>query len=190
MLGVAGWSVYAGHGAVEEATFSQQAEPLVAVSPVARSPVAAPASEDESWKLAAEHLEQRLRRLEQSQNMPQNVARGSASSVALVIGEYVWTDRSGRHLLRYAGTDDSGAPLRDQRGQEIVSFDGEGPVVIREFSGTAFLLASGEVLTTSLILSPWAEDPVLDQSDDPERTPSMRMLHAYFPGSTSAVDLK
>ena len=186
MLGLAGWSVYAGHKAVEESTVRQQAEPLVAESPVA----AAPAPEDESWKLTAEHLEQRLRRLEQSQNMPQNVARGSASSVALVIGEYVWTDRSRRHLLRYAGTDDSGAPLRDQQGQEVVSFDGEGPVVIREFSGTAFLLASGEVLTTSFILSPWAEDPLLDQSDDPERTPSMRMLHAYFPGSTSAVDLK
>ncbi len=181
MLGLAGWSVYAGRKAVEEFTVRPQAE-----SPVA----AAPIPEDTTWKLTAESLEQRLRRLEQSQNMPQNVARGSAASVALVIGEYVWTDRSGRQPLRFAGMDNSGAPLRDQQRQEIVLFDGEGPVVIREFSGTAFLLASGEVLTTSFILTPWAEDPLLDESDQPERIPSMRMLHAYFPGSTSAVDLK
>jgi hypothetical protein len=189
LAGWAGWSVYAAHRAVEELTVHPQAgqpEPVIAEPPVAPPP----ASEDGSWKLTAEQLEQRLRRLEQSQNMPQNVARGSASSVALVIGEYVWTDRSGRHPLRYAGLDNSGAPLRDQQGQEIVSFDGEGPVIIREFSGTAFLLASGEVLTTSFVLSPWADDPLLDASDDPERIPSMRMLHAYFPGSTSAVDLK
>ncbi|PYS13119.1 MAG: hypothetical protein DMG15_12085 [Acidobacteria bacterium] len=55
--------------------------------------------------------------------------------------------------------DDSGNPLRDSDGQEIVSFDSEGPMVIREFTGTAFLLSSGEMLTSDFILKPWDADP-------------------------------
>src|SRR3989475_10037076 len=89
----------------------------------------------------------------------------------------------------YAGLDESGTALRDSGGREIVSFDAEGPIVVREFTGTAFLLTSGEVLTSDFILRPWDADPLFDQ-DQPERVPSIRLLHAYFPGSTAAVDLK
>src|SRR5207244_12306428 len=96
------------------------------------------ATSDPSWKQVAQMLEERLRRLEQAQAMPQSVARQASSSVALVVGEYIWTDRTGRKPLRYNGLDGSGTPLRDSGGREIVSFDAEGPVVVREFTGTAF----------------------------------------------------
>src|SRR5207247_2089240 len=90
---------------------------------------------------------------------------------------------------RYTGLDESGSPLRYCGRRKIVSFDVEGPVVVREFTGSAFLLASGEVLTSDFILRPWDADPLFDQ-DRPERVPSIRLLHAYFPGSAAAVDLK
>jgi hypothetical protein len=191
LLGLAGWSVYAGRKVVEELTVYQQPAPLedhqlFSGSTSGTSSV----PEDHSWKQAAQNLEQRLHRLEQAQKMPQNVAREAAPSVALVIGEYIWTDRTGRRPLRFAGLDQSGMPLRDSQGKEIVGFDGQGPFVIREFTGTGFLLASGEVLTSGFILSPWQDDPLLEESGESERMPSIRLLHAYFPGSTSAVDLK
>ena len=190
LLGVAGWSVYAGRKIVGELALSQQAAALD--NKYSRPDEAVPAASaalDPSWKGVAQKLEQRLRRLEQAQGMPQSVAREASSSVALMVGEYIWTDRMGRKPLRYAGLDESGTALRDSGGREIVSFDAEGPIVVREFTGTAFLLASGEVLTSDFILRPWDADPLLDQ-DQPERVPSIRLLHAYFPGSTAAVDLK
>ena len=81
-------------------------------------------------------------------------------------------------------------PLRDPQGHEIVSVDGQGPIVIREFAGTGFLLASGDVLTSGFVLKPWDGDPLLDESEAADRMPSVRLLHAYFPGNTSPVDLK
>src|SRR5881396_2235380 len=137
LLGVAGWSVYAGRKVVGELVLSHQAAALD--NPYLRPDEPLPASRaasDPSWKEAAQKLEERLRRLEQAQAMPQSVARQASSSVALVVGEYIWTDRTGRKPLHYAGLDDSGNPLRDSDGQEIVSFDSEGPMVIREFTGT------------------------------------------------------
>jgi Trypsin-like peptidase domain len=192
LLGLAAWSVYAARKAVEELTVHQRPTPFEKHELINR-PASGRPSEDQSWKQVARNLEQRLNRLEQAQKMPQNIARDAASSVALVIGEYIWTDRKGRRPLRYAGLDGSGIPLRDSRGNEIVGVDGQGPFVIREFSGTGFLLASGEVLTSGFILSPWQDDPLLEEpdgeSEEPDRLPSIRLLHAYFPDSPSAVDL-
>lgn len=137
-----------------------------------------------------EELEERIGRLEQEQKMTENAAKDVSSSVALVIGEYIWTDRSGKRPLHYVGVDASGAPLRDEKGGEAVAFDAEGPVVVREFTGTGFLLSSGQVLTSGFVLSPWYDDPLLDESEQPERIPSIRLLHAYFPGHSHALDLK
>ncbi len=65
-----------------------------------------------------------------------------------------------------------------------------GPVVVREFQGTGFLIDPTHVLTSGFILSPWAADPLLDESVNPELIPSIRTLHIYFPGLTEAVNIK
>src|SRR6267378_3856400 len=89
LLGLAGWSVYAGRKVVEELTVIQQPPVLNAVHTLensqpsdfhgltaGRSATAVrPLPQDRSWKQIAQNLDQRLRRLEQAQNMPQNVAR-------------------------------------------------------------------------------------------------------------------
>src|SRR5205085_12367314 len=98
-------------------------------------------------------LEKRVERLELEQKMPQNVARAASSSVALIIGEYIWTDRTGRRPLRYRGIDASGAPLRDEKGQELVAFDADGPIVMRDFTGSGFLLNSHQLLTSGFVLN-------------------------------------
>jgi hypothetical protein len=169
--GTAGWSVYA-------ALTEQEAAPAA----TGRKPVVSGNKQQE--------LENRIERLEQEQKMTENAAKEVSSSVALVIGEYIWTDRTGKRPLHYVGVDASGAPMRDEKGGEAVAFDAEGPVVVREFTGTGFLLSSGQVLTSGFVLSPWYDDPLLDESEQPERIPSIRLLHAYFPGASHALDLK
>ena len=92
LLGVAAWSVYAGRKIVGELALSQQAAALD--NKYSRPDEAVPAASaalDPSWKGVAQKLEQRLRRLEQAQGMPQSVAREASSSVALMVGEYIWT---------------------------------------------------------------------------------------------------
>ena len=133
---------------------------------------------------------ERLRRLEESQHMPETIFRKASASVGLIVGDYIWTDRTGRRPLRYEGLDQAGVPRRDQDGHELVSFEADGPVVVREFQGTGFLIDSTHVLTSGFILSPWAADPLLDESENPQLIPSIRTLHIYLPGLTEAADIK
>jgi hypothetical protein len=133
---------------------------------------------------------ERLRQVEESQHMPETIFREASASVGLIIGDYIWTDRTGRRPLHYDGFDENGEPRRDQDGRELVSFEADGPVIVREFQGTGFLIDATHVLTSGFILSPWVADPLLDESDNPELVPSIRALHIYFPGLTKPVDIK
>src|SRR5437667_9606372 len=153
LLGVAAWSVYAGRKIVGELALSQQAAALD--NKYSRPDEAVPAASaalDPSWKGVAPKLEQRLRRLEQAQGMPQSVAREASSSVALMVGEYIWTDRRGRKPLRYAGLDESGTALRDSGGRAVVSVDAVGRIVGREYTRTACFVPVGEGLSSDLSL--------------------------------------
>ncbi len=187
LLGLAGFSFY---GLLHAEEVSYAPAKTLATTDGGEASLARSETENSDWKKAAQKLENRLALLEREARMPERIARDASSSVALVIGEYIWTDRRGRRPLRYQGLDDSGAPLTDAKGQELVAFDGQGPIVVRDFTGTGFLLNSGKVLTSGFVLNPWYEDPLLDESEEPERIPSIRFLHAYFPGYTTAVDLK
>ncbi len=130
----------------------------------------------------------RLRSLEQEQHLIPTVMEKASSSVGLIVGEYVWTDTTGRRILRYKGFDKSGNLLRDSNGTELSSFTGEGPVIVREFEATAFLVDRHHLLTSGFLLSPWRSDPLLDESDNPEVVPSIRLLHVYFPAVKTALD--
>ena len=46
-------------------------------------------------------LEERIHQLEQVQDMSARVSREAGGSVGLIVGEYIWTDRTGRKPLRY-----------------------------------------------------------------------------------------
>jgi hypothetical protein len=174
LMGLAGWNVFAGWKAVEQGVEKPQ-KPAIEES--VQKP---PAADSSAGQL--KDLQRRLEQIEQEQKMTETAAKHASSSVALIVGEYIWTDPSGRRPLRYQGADAS--------GKEIAGFGGDGSVITRDFTGTGFLLSSGQVLTSGFVLSPWAEDPLLDQSDQPERIPAIRSLHAYFPGRATAVDLK
>jgi len=175
----AAWSVFARRAAPELLVKLQSAPPQQPVPPNLD------AHEKQVREQAAE-----LRQLSEAQNMPQRISRETAASVALIIGDYIWTDPTGRRPLRYKGLDKNGVYLRDQDGRESVAFEADGPIVVREFQGTGFLIDSEHVLTGGFVLAPWAADPLLDESENPELIPSIRTLHAYLPGVTKALNLK
>ena len=131
-----------------------------------------------------------IQELEETQNMPERITEESAGGVALVVGSYVWMDSAGKRPLRFQGRDAAGDYLRDKDGRELTSFDGDGPPVVREFEGTGFLLDSGHLLTSGYVLEPWELDPIFQNSNKDELTPSIEMIHAYFPGISKAANVK
>jgi hypothetical protein len=132
----------------------------------------------------------RLQKLEREINMPATITQQAGSGVGLIVGEYIWTNPTGRKPLRYQGFSRTGQLLRDENGKELASFDGAGPVIVREFSTSAFAVDSKYVLTSGYILSPWSSDPLLDDKENPEIVPSITMLHVYFPEVKKALDLE
>jgi hypothetical protein len=131
-----------------------------------------------------------IQELEETQNMPERITEESASGVALVIGEYLWMDSAGKRPLLYQGKDASGDYLRDKDGRELTTLDGDGPPVIREFEGTGFVVDSGHLLTSGFVLQPWELDPIFQDADEEHLTPSIEMIHAYFPGISKSADVK
>src|SRR5262249_51754088 len=163
--------------------------------PPAASPVPAVETSPDSGKLAilerqVEEQRKLIQELEEAQNMPERITEESAAGVALVVGEYLWMDSATNRPLRYQGQDASGDYLRDKDGRELTSFDGDGPPVVREFEGTGFLVDSGHLLTSGFVLEPWELDPIYQNSSKDELTPSIEMIHAYFPGVSKAAAVK
>jgi len=132
---------------------------------------------------------QRLEDLESDQAMVERITQTSSASVCMILGEYVWIDRASGLPLRYEGLDASGEPLRWPDGQEQITTGGNGPILVREFSGTGFLIESGVVLTSGYLLAPWERDPLIHQAGNPQIYPRIRLLHAYFPGVDNPFDL-
>jgi hypothetical protein len=135
-------------------------------------------------------LQERVRQLEQVQDMSVRISHEAGGSVGLIVGQYIWTDRTGRKPLRYENSNDNSNRRGDQAGQQAVTFEGDGPIVIREFQATGFLVDPSHLLTSAFILAPWDSDSLLDTSENPELIPSIRTLHVYLPGVTKPVDLK
>jgi hypothetical protein len=184
---------------------SSRSRQWVAAQPVSAPPAdpappppAAPAAVEtspDSGKLAVlekqvEEQRKLIQELEEEQNMPERITEESAAGVALVVGEYLWMDSATNRPLRFQGQDASGDYLRDKDGRELTSFDGDGPPVVREFEGTGFLVDSGHLLTSGFVLEPWELDPIFQNSSKDELTPSIEMIHAYFPGVSKAADVK
>jgi Trypsin-like peptidase domain len=149
---------------------------------------AKPAVKSEPISDAIARLEQRIHQLEQVKDMPARVSHEAGGSVGLIVGEYIWTDLTGRKPLRYE--ENNGGNRQNQDRHEAVTFDGDGPIVVREFQGTGFLIDPAHLLTSMFLLDPWESDPLLDTSENPQLVPSIRTLHVYLPGVPKPIDIK
>jgi len=106
-----------------------------------------PTTKPEAMLDAIARLEERIRQLEQVQDMSARISKNAGASVALIVGEYIWTDGTGRKPLRYE--EESGAKGHQQNAREAVTIDGDGQIVVREFQGTGFLIDSTHLLTST-----------------------------------------
>ncbi|RMG51194.1 MAG: serine protease [Acidobacteria bacterium] len=123
--------------------------------------------------------------------MVERLAEKQSGSVGLILGEYIWIDQATGQPLRYEEGETPGTIRPWSDGHISVGIGGRGPVVVREFSGTGFLVdAAGRVLTSGYLLAPWERDPIARQAHTMGLRPRLRLLHIYFPSVDRPFDLK
>jgi serine protease Do len=134
---------------------------------------------------------QRVEALEARSGAPARIVAAAAPAVALLQGSYGFNDPASGEMLRFLGLGADGRPLRDDTGEPIVGFGGEGPPVEIYFTGTAFLVGrDGTLLTNRHLVVPWRYDPAAQRALTHGLEPAMRRFVAYLPGSARSSPVR
>ena len=64
-----------------------------------------------------------------------------------------------------------------------VPIDGKGPILIRAFQASGFLIDGNRLVTSGFLLAPWSSDPLLDESENPRLVPVGRLCTRTFQDS-------
>ena len=93
---------------------------------------------------------------------------------------------TGRMLRQVLGSD--GKPQILPNGLPMLSLDGDGPVVERQFIGTAFAIENGGLLVTNRhVGQPWEKDAVATAMAGRGLQPKLIKLMAYAPGHPESI---
>lgn len=102
-------------------------------------------------------LDRRIQTLEARESRMVDVLARARGAVSYVWGTYTFVDYQGLPL-RYV-VNELGEPVADPRGTPQVDVKGQGPIAVKNYCGTAFLVASdGKMLTNRHVAEPWWED--------------------------------
>jgi DNA-binding response OmpR family regulator len=129
----------------------------------------------------------RIGKLESESRIAQEIVRqysGSTCLIYVVLGFY---DKRTGAQLKFAGEDAYGDPLMDEKGNPIVTTEGNGRSVHVHVFGTGFLVDNaGHILTNHHVLEPWWHNDDLPVPSDTFE-PTILSLRAYFPGNETPL---
>lgn len=131
----------------------------------------------------------RLSRLEHLSSATARVIAESRSSVLFLQGAYAFRERSTGRMLRHA-VGAEGKPLVLPNGLPLLTFEGEGPVAERQFSGTGFVVGEeGLIVTSRHVAQPWISDANVTAMVGGVIEPVQLKFIAYLAGATEAIDV-
>jgi DNA-binding response OmpR family regulator len=132
----------------------------------------------------------RIGKLEFESRISQQIVReysGSACLIHVIVGFY--HKKTGAQL-KFAGVDTNGDPQVDEKGNPIVTTEGNGRPVHLHVFGTGFLVDSaGHILTNHHVLEPWWQNHDLPVPSDTFE-PTILSLRAYFPGKEMPLPVR
>jgi S1-C subfamily serine protease len=102
---------------------------------------------------------ERLATLEAQAGAAQRVILAATGSIIFIQGAYGFVEPESRKPLRYLGLGPDGQPLRNVSGEPLITLEGDGPIVERLYTGTAFVASEdGLLLTNRHVAIPWRDD--------------------------------
>jgi S1-C subfamily serine protease len=131
---------------------------------------------------------ERLGALELQSEAATRVIELAAPSVAFVQGAFGLRHFETGKLLRQV-VDANGEPLKTPFGQPRIELEGNGPPAEFQFTGTGFLLESGQHLVTNRhVALPWMSGNKLQAFEASGLEPEMLKLVVYLPDITGPID--
>ena len=150
---------------------------------------------EEDQKLIRKQQEEieRLREVsDQMRRFTQKIAELYSPGVCLIVGSYTFVERGSGRVLRYETADRISDMPVDRNGNLQASFDGAGPPVQIDYTGTGFVVEAGVIATNKHVVQPWVSDQmaqiILHQGGG--LTPRLDTLEAFFPSRQAPFDLK
>ena len=123
----------------------------------------------------------RLAVLEERSDASARIIASAMQSIVFLQGAYGFREAATNRMLRYA-VDDEGRALFSPRGEPLLTFEGDGPVAERQFTGTAFVITdTGALLTNRHVALPWEDDASVDALGEQEMEPVPIKFIGYLP---------
>ncbi len=126
---------------------------------------------------------ERLATLEARSDAARRVIAAATGSIVFIQGAYRFVEPESRKPLRYVGLGPDGQPLRNASGKPFTSLDGEGPVVERFYTGSAFVASDdGLLLTNRHVAIPWRSGEAAQALTQRGLTPVVHRFVGYLAG--------
>ncbi len=173
------------------ASVSKQLEELRAESAglrkqISTSPGASLADLDSRLK----QTDSRIGKLENESRIAQDIVRDYSNSVCLIYVIVGFHDRKSGARLMFAGIDANGNPLADDKGNVIVTTEGDSRPVYLHVFGSGFLIdTAGHILTNHHVLQPWWHNAQAIPVPSDTFEPAIESMWAYFPGYETPMPL-
>ncbi len=173
------------------ASVSKQLEELRAESAglrkqISTSPGASLADLDSRLK----QTDSRIGKLENESRIAQDIVRDYSNSVCLIYVIVGFHDRKSGARLMFAGIDANGNPLADDKGNVIVTTEGDSRPVYLHVFGSGFLIdTAGHILTNHHVLQPWWHNAQAIPVPSDTFEPTIESMWAYFPGYETPMPL-